>query len=110
MEIKSYINPANENERGVLISPGYGAGWSTWNDSRLAYDSRVVEFWLDHKDAEGEEVKEFCESIGYPNVYCGGYGQLELIFVKAGSSFLIEEYDGSESLEMIEDLPIITLE
>lgn len=27
----------------VLISPGFGAGWSTWNDSGIATDVRIVD-------------------------------------------------------------------
>ena len=39
----------NENdELGVLVSYGYGAGWSTWNDKKLAYDKRIVEKFLDN--------------------------------------------------------------
>lgn len=38
----------NENdELGVLISVGFGAGWSTWNDEGLAYDKRIIEKWLE---------------------------------------------------------------
>ena len=36
---------------GVLVSPGYGAGWSTWGDDglrdQLALDSRLVQAKLD---------------------------------------------------------------
>ena len=42
----------------VLVSGGYGAGWSTWGDKRLAYDKRIVEFFLDH---EGNE--EFMRTV-----------------------------------------------
>ena len=35
----------NENgELGVLISPGFGAGWSSWNCDEIAFDKRVVEY------------------------------------------------------------------
>jgi hypothetical protein len=36
-----------KNKKGqiaVLVSGGFGAGWSTWNQPELAYDKRVVEF------------------------------------------------------------------
>ena len=26
----------------VLISPGFGAGWSTWNDPMMALDERLI--------------------------------------------------------------------
>lgn len=34
--VERYYN--KKNELGVLISVGFGAGWSTWNDTELAYD------------------------------------------------------------------------
>lgn len=99
MEVKTYVNPANKDERGVLVSCGYGAGWSTWNyDRRLAYDARVVEFWLDHKEASDEEVRAFCESLGYENVCPYGFRDIELEFVKAGVPFTIREYGGAECI------------
>ena len=42
----------------ILVSPGFGTGWSTWEGKELAYDKRVVEFWLKHKDD-----KEFMEDL-----------------------------------------------
>jgi hypothetical protein len=87
----------------VLVSPGYGAGWSTWNDSRVAYDKRVVEFWLSHKDDKEymeaidnfsysnrakseiqEEVEEFFKSCGYETPYMGGFNQIEVEYVRPG--------------------------
>ena len=29
----------------VLISPGYGAGWSTWGDPGMATDKRLIELF-----------------------------------------------------------------
>lgn len=62
----------NENdELGVLYSPGFGAGWSTWDNEELAYDKRIVEYWL-NENPTSEQMSEFLESIGYHNVYMGG--------------------------------------
>ena len=76
----------------VLISPGYGSGWSTWNEKALAYDARVVQFWLDHKDdakwmsevnafynetPAHREATEFLTSLGYDFVYLGGFPNIE---------------------------------
>lgn len=99
----------------VLVSPGYGAGWSIWNDSRLAYDKRVVEFWLSHKEDKNfmetverfdrpesdahKEAREFSESCGYEMPYMGGFDQIEVEYVKPGEMWKIREYDGSEWLE-----------
>ena len=107
---------------GVLVSPGFGAGWSTWEGEKLAYDKRVVEFWLFHKDdaefmrtvedygfrgGKGsdahEEAMEFFKSIGYGEPYMGGFPELTLEFVSPGVPWRISEYDGSEHLETFDN-------
>lgn len=93
----------NENgELGVLISVGWGAGWSTWNDNELAYDKRIVEKWLEN--ASADEMCDFVESLGYSRPYMGGYGQLRLEFIPRGTMFCIHEYDGAESIETPETM------
>ena len=101
---------------GVLVSYCYGAGFSTWAYHEMAYDRRVIEFWLSHKDdeqwmmdvryhTEGRAFSEtinFFTSIGYPDLYFGGFANCELEWVPIGTNFRINEYDGAESLE-IED-------
>ena len=102
----------------VLVSHGFGAGWSTWNSNCLAYDKRIVEFWLAHKDNKewmksvdtfntespaSKAAASFFKSIGYHNCpYMGGFNDIKLHWVPANSKWRIEEYDGAESL-MFED-------
>lgn len=114
-------------EIGVLVSPGYGAGWSTWGCDELAYDKRVVEFWLSHKgdeefmatveesgyyrvpeSAAHKEAMEFFSSLGYGSPYMGGFDEIELEYVKKGMPWRITEYDGSESLETLDTAGFIT--
>lgn len=84
----------------VLISEGFGAGWSTWSDYGidLAIDKRII------KAVEGgafeEDVKELCEDLGYTYVYMGGFDGLTVVEVPNGSRFRIKEYDGNESIEV----------
>lgn len=83
----------------VLYSPGYGAGWSTWADEQfqeaLCMDARIVgPFLAGNTDAAITAAK-----IIAPNVYTGGAHQLEVIWIKKGTAFQITEYDGSESVE-----------
>ncbi len=100
----------------VLVSPGFGAGWSTWNTEDLALDSRVVEyFFMRHHDQElldkiakldtleNKEAKEYFESLGYDNVYFGGFNQIEIHWVKQGTIFRISEYDGNEHIVLQKD-------
>ena len=97
----------NENgEIGVLVSYGYGAGWSTWyDDLDLALDKRIIEKFLElsSKDIEykvaEKEMKDYLENLGYKNVFCGGLEGLTLEYVSPGTPIKINEYDGAKSLE-----------
>ena len=101
--VEKYYN--ENNELGVLVSGGFGAGWSTWNDKELAYDKRIVEKWLEN--ASSDEMCNYVESLGYARPYMGGYKQLDLEFVPRGTVFRIHEYDGLESIETIDDMDMI---
>lgn len=90
------------DELGVLISYGFGAGWSTWNDEEIAYDKRIIEKWLD--GATSSEMCDYIESLGYSRPYMGGYAGLELEFIPRGTMFCIHEYDGAESIETMESM------
>lgn len=93
----------NENgELGVLISVGFGAGWSTWGNENLAYDKRIIEKWLEN--VTSKEMCDYLESIGYGRPYMGGYNDLRLRFIPRGTLFCIHEYDGAESIETIETM------
>ena len=90
------------DELGVLISVGFGAGWSTWNDKELAYDKRIIEKWLE--GVASDEMCDYIESLGYERPYMGGYYSLRLKFIPRGTMFCIHEYDGAESVETPETM------
>lgn len=84
----------------VLVSPRYGAGWSTWNSDhaqQLCMDKALAEFVL---AGDFESVQRRALEID-PDVYMGGLDSLEVKWVPVGSAFRIAEYDGSESLVLI---------
>jgi len=97
----------------VLITGGFGAAWSANSVSPLAYDKRIIKFWLDHKDNKefmrsasdykdnfvNSYVKQFFKDWGYDYVYLGAFDSLELVWVEKGKPFQIREYDGSEWIE-----------
>ena len=84
----------------VLVSPGYGAGWSTWNQRELAYDKRVVEYYLKHSHSTNTEDVAFkMEKLGYEGVYCGGWHKIHLEWVDKNAIWKMREYDGSERIE-----------
>lgn len=47
-----------------------------------------------------KEAYAFFKSIGYNDVYFGGFSNCELEWVPVDARFRITEYDGAESLEI----------
>lgn len=96
--------------REILISPGFGAGWSTWasDDIRefMLFDEGLIQL---AKNGAGEhEVEEYIqERLGDVYVYTGGWSTIKVISIPKGTSFLIDEYDGPESLVSEITLPYI---
>lgn len=84
----------------VLISPGYGAGWSTWmyEYPDCLFDGVLAQMLLDHVDHQ--EVVEYCEKK-YPDSYLGGLDDLEVYWLPVGTHFRVNEYDGAESVEVL---------
>lgn len=91
-------------ERGgkvaVLVSPGYGAGWSTWNSEHrevLCMDAEIVQAVIDGDlDRAIAVAEQKC-----PGIYTGGGRGLSVEWVPKGEAFEITEYDGYESLTVI---------
>ena len=81
----------------VAVSYGYGAGWSTWNDID-PMDGRFNQLFLDGKIKEIERICEE-EELGY----AGGAADVSIEWIPVGIKFVIEEYDGAESLCEIDD-------
>lgn len=90
----------------VLISPGYGSGWSTWNDPMMAFDRRLIKAF--ERGISKEDMKALCVECGYVDSYgyapyMGGFDQLKVIDVPSGVRFQITEYDGSEKLKFFNE-------
>ena len=81
----------------VLVSPGFGAGWSTWNRDvpELLFDPAVVQMVGD--GTRPETIELYCEEK-YPNHYFSGASDLTVVWVPIGTEFMIDEYDGAESI------------
>ena len=80
---------------GIIYSPGYGAGWSTWGDSAQALDQELASAIQDN---EFYEVIEQIAKRNWPNAYLGGLSDCIVEWVDAGTQFIVDEYDGSESI------------
>lgn len=94
-----------EGRVAVLVSGGFGAGWSTWaspeEQEAKVFDSRVVDAVL--ADQSAEEIVNLCKRLGYES-YDGGADGLRVEWLDPGTRFVVEEYDGRESIRTFDDL------
>ena len=91
----------------VLYSPGFGAGWHSWNERKeLLFHPKLVEMVENNKQSKITE-QWIKENLGIDNVYCGGAADLQIKWLDEGTAFIINEYDGSESIETLENLTLI---
>ena len=87
----------------VLYSPGYGAGWTTWNEEypEMLFSPEIAEA-LDNK-ADYQTLEEISERL-FPGAFLGGLEQLKIEWVEPGSQIRIDEYDGNESVYILNDV------
>jgi hypothetical protein len=82
----------------VLCSPGFGAGWSTWNTGKysdMLFDAGMADLVL---KGDVEQMQAYA-LVKWPDAYLGGLKDLTVIWVDQGQLIKITEYDGSESIE-----------
>ena len=97
----------------VLISPGFGMGWSSWGQeyaSQMLFDPQIADI-ITNPDLSRQESLEritMVAELKYPKQYLGGLHTLEFRFVPLGARFMIDEYDGHESLVLESDVRWIT--
>ena len=104
IKVEPYVN--TEGKIAVMYSPGYGAGWSTWNDSKysryLCQDKSLVEMKL--QGVESDVVEEYLEKTLNENYICTlGWESIEIVYLYPGTQYRISEYDGSESVTINND-------
>ena len=87
----------------VLVSHGFGAGWSTWNYQypEMLFDPEIVQ--LIEENASTIRI-ESQAAVSYPDCYIGGVDDLIVQWIPQGTQFRINEYDGDESLEIRNDI------
>jgi len=90
----------------ILISPGYGAGWSTWASNEfkefMLKDPTLIA--MAERKASEQEVKDYIDKT-HPDayVYTGGWRDIEVVELADGTLFRVREYVGYESIETKED-------
>ena len=87
----------------VLVSRGYGAGWSSWMSDapECLFDPVLAQMLLDGEDEM--EIATVAEKR-YPNSYTGGVDGLTVKWLPVGTKFRIDEYDGAESIEILDEI------
>ena len=95
-----------DGQVAVLYSPGYGAGWFTWNTDtpEILFDPAIVELVEQEK---WEELQSYVV-LKYPNIYSGGLRDLRIRWIPVGTQFHVNEYDGSETIETRDSVDWIT--
>ena len=96
------MNKLSEDGKvAVLYSPGFGAGWYTWNHKtpEILFDPGIVRFVEKKK---WDELATYV-TLKYPEIYTGGMKDLEVMWISEGALFKVTEYDGNESIELKED-------
>jgi hypothetical protein len=95
-----------DGEVAVLYSPGFGAGWYTWNTEHPAmlYDPTLVKWVMDRKPygqkPSGVDWVRLVDTLKekYPGCYLGGLRDLQIQWVPVGTRFYVDEYDGNETV------------
>jgi hypothetical protein len=91
----------------VLYSPGFGAGWYTWHSiEELLFDPKVVNMVLEKTSAETIEL--YCKTVYGTKSYYGGAEDLEVTWVPTGTQFIIDEYDGAETVTVKDKVNWVT--
>lgn len=92
----------------VLYSPGYGAGWYTWHSvEALVYDPVVVDMVL--REVHYHEIEQYCEGkYDDEYLYLGGASDLKVEWIPVGRRFIIQEYDGYESIMLENEVQWLT--
>ena len=113
-----------ESKKGytpVIYSPRYGAGFTTWNTEIKPHDEAmiraiveegiVVEVCNDNSyyedsitvEIDKQPLTEIIKKLGYScnDLYLGCCDDsFTIIFIKKGNLFRVNEYDGSENVEI----------
>ena len=106
MEVEKVIR---DGMVAVLYSPGFGAGWSTWQHEDelkefVTFDRRLVE--AAERGASHDEVEVMLEELFFGSdlyISTSGWSDIEVAWLPVGTRFEITEYDGSEGIRVFDE-------
>lgn len=102
-----------DNKVAVLYSPGYGAGWYSWNQDypECLFLPDIVKLVEENKHNEIDEdlmrVLLNQENNKDFSFFLGGAEDLEVTWLEKNTHFDINEYDGWESIVTLDDIKLI---
>ena len=87
----------------VIYSPGYGAGWTTWGvPEEGMFHPALVE--AIENEIEEKSLVELCKNLFGDEIYYSGVNCLMIEWLPVGTKFRITEYDGAESIEILDEI------
>jgi hypothetical protein len=101
------MNNYNNGKIGILVSYGYGTGWSSMGDPKSCMDRELVEAFINK--ASEREISAIA-SKNWPEQCQYGLHECEVEWLEAGTPFRINEYDGFETLEVGDAMRIMIAE
>ncbi len=92
----------HDDKIAILISPDYGLGWSTLcrikeSKEKMIFDTDIISILL--SDSINLNILKILIQKKYPNIYVYDIEQLTVKWIPKGSIFIIDEYDGYESIK-----------
>jgi len=99
-----------ENGRvAVIYSPGFGAGWSTWNGDKAILCMHADLVRLLQSGGTANQAETLGKQLTGEEYICVlGWEDCEIMWIPQGQQFEINEYDGSESVHVIGDGSYLT--
>lgn len=106
LKIKNNKVYNDNNEVAILYSPGYGAGWFTWNENfpECITDADIVMAIINNDKSRAAEIA----TSKFGSDFCTlGVRDLKVSWIKEGSAIIIDEYDGYESIKFADNQIIL---
>jgi len=97
-----------DGQVAVLYSPGYGAGWSTWASTEIRQDVLFDPGAVELVEQEKWDELEVYIRLKYPDMFCGGLRDLQIEWLPEGTQFIVNDYDGNESIQKRDSVDWIT--
>lgn len=103
MNMSNLEKVTRDGKVAVLYSPGYGAGWFTWNrDYPECLFSPTLIKLVEEGRLFGDQLEAEALRLFGEDFYAGGARDLKIKWLREGTQFQVNEYDGSESIQVNE--------